>query len=575
MSRASLKVLLVRPTLSMDATVRKLAACSRAVAFPGVAVVVDEGEHILGVVTDGDVRRAYARDFDFSRPVSEVMTSDPFTVRDTVALNEVVLLAMRRAQARGQKVERTIRHVLVSDLEGKLVDVYDFVELITGLPIPLRRVAVVGVGFIGLTLAATLANQGHLVTGFDIDEKTISALNKGDLPFNEPGLEDILKVNRASEVISFETELAAASHAIYIICVGTPLDDDGKPDVRAVERACEDVAKQMERGAIVILRSTVPVGTTRTVCLPILEAKSGLKCGTDFSLAFAPERTVEGNALREIRELPQIIGGFTDMCRQKISEFWATICPSIIQVESLEAAEIVKLANNTFRDLSFAFANEVALTCAQFNINASGLVRAANEGYPRNKMAMPSAGVGGYCLTKDPLLFDYSTRKYLGRSSLGFDARAINELASQYPMDVVIEFSSVTGRALHNMRILIVGLAFKGEPETNDTRASVAVSLGHNLQDGGALVFAWDAVVEPAAIVRLGFETISNLRDGVADADVVLIMNNHRANFAPKTYVGDGRTKLIFDGWALLDPKEVARESGIEYATMGYRSFVS
>jgi nucleotide sugar dehydrogenase len=573
MSRASLKVLLVLPTLSLDETVRELAACSTAVAFPGVAVVVDEAEKILGVVTDGDIRRAYARDFDFSKPVGDAMTREPFTVNDTIALDEVVLQASRWAQARGRTVEKTIRHVLVADTKGKLVDVYDFIELLTSLPIPLRRVAVIGMGFVGLTLAATLANQGHLVTGFDIDKKTTSALNEGELPIHEPGLEDILDVNRARAAIRFESELGSGSYSIYIICVGTPLGDDGNPDIRAVEKASADVAKQMERGAIVILRSTVPVGSTRGVCLPILEAASGLKCGTDFSLAFAPERTVEGNALREIRELPQVIGGFTALCRQKVSEFWSTICPSTIQVESLESAEIVKLANNTFRDLSFAFANEVALICSQFNINASELVRAANEGYPRNMLALPSAGVGGYCLTKDPLLFDHSVRKHLGRSSLGYHSRAVNELAGQYPVDVVTEFANATGRELRDLQILIVGVAFKGEPETNDTRGSVAVSMGHTMQEGGAKVLAWDAVVEGPEIVRLGFEAISDLRDGVADADVVLILNNHRANIAPKIYVGDGRRKLIFDGWALLDPKEVARESGLEYATMGYRSF--
>ena len=164
-----------------------------------------------------------------------------------------------------------------------------------------------------------------------------------------------------------------------------------------MERVSTLVGNFLKEGDLVILRSTVPVSTCRNIVLPILEEKSKLTCGEDFHLTFAPERTIEGKALEELKSLPQIIGGYSKECVNIASNFFRYLSPHIVAVESLEEAEMIKLVNNTFRDLSFAFANELVYICDKFNLDTTKIIKDASEGYPRNKLPLPGF-VGGYCL---------------------------------------------------------------------------------------------------------------------------------------------------------------------------------
>ena len=200
--------------------------------------------------------------------------------------------------------------------------------------------------------------------------------------------------------------------------------------MRPIENAIRSVSVYL-KGDHVMIRSTVPVGTTRNFIIPKLNNLSKLKAGKDFYVSFVPERVVEGNALRELRSLPQIVGGLTSACLNRASKFWSTITPTIIRTSSLEASELVKLANNSFRDLSFAFANELAFVAGKFNLNAFDLIKAANNGYPRNKIPSPSPGVGGYCLTKDPILFSSSISRKKNDVMLSKVGRVVNERATK------------------------------------------------------------------------------------------------------------------------------------------------
>ena len=222
----------------------------------------------------------------------------------------------------------------------------------------------------------------------------------------EPGLKDMLNVNQDRKQITFTSQLGEDHHSVYIIAVSTPLNEDNLPSLDSLNDVIHFIASRLRRGDQIMLRSTVPVGTTREVVIPLLENMSALKAGEDFHVTFAPERTVEGRAMHELQRLPQIIGAYSPSCMRHSSEFWSSMTPSIVRTASLEASEIVKLANNTFRDLSFAFANEIALLADQYNVDAFEVIRAANDGYPRNPIPTPSPGVGGYCLTKDPLIFN-------------------------------------------------------------------------------------------------------------------------------------------------------------------------
>ena len=264
-------------------------------------------------------------------------------------------------------------------------------------------VVVLGLGYVGLTLGTVFAEEGAHVIGVDINETVIDMLSNGIPHFYEPGLEE--KLFACTERLEFRTTIPPLiAPATYVISVGSNISKHGEPDYSHIERASEHISKALKQGDMVILRSTVPIGTTRNRVIPILEKHSHLKAGNDFFVAFAPERTIEGKALEELRTLPQMIGGYSLACRQKAEQFFSKISQHIVLLDTLEEAELAKLISNAYRDLSFAFANSIALIASEHNINISTVINAANDGYKRNNIPLPSPGVGGYCLSKDPQL---------------------------------------------------------------------------------------------------------------------------------------------------------------------------
>jgi UDP-N-acetyl-D-mannosaminuronic acid dehydrogenase len=355
-----------------------------------------------------------------------------------------------------------------------------------------------------------------------------------------------------------------------IIAVGTPLNEQGVASMVALEQVCQSVGSRLRRGDIVILRSTVPVGTTRTLVIPLLESISGLKAGKGFHVAFCPERTVEGKAIQELSSLPQIVGGATDMCVDKASAFWAAVTDTIVRADSLEASELVKLINNSYRDLSFAFANGLALLADNYNIDTARLIAAANEGYPRNPIPVPSPGVGGYCLTKDPFLYA-SVNSELGHAELSRLGRKVNEEAGRYPVTVLETFAYGMKRKVESLRVLLIGMAFKGNPETNDLRGSVSVSIARELIQRGCNVQCFDAVIGEQELRNHGLNP-ARMNEALSNSDAVLVLNNHEKNI-PINFlqsIGSGGAVLVFDGWSLLERHEAEKYPGVIYANLGY-----
>lgn len=563
-------VVVARPGDSIDATFRTMAARSKQVEHAGLAVVLDDAGCLLGVLTDGDLRRAYARDISFEEPVSEIMVRDPVTLPATIHKDAVVAEVYRQVRRAGRHSSDWIRHVLLLDELGRLVDVLDFFDLLQTQGGGQQKVAVFGMGYVGLTLAVSLANRGHQVTGIDVRSELVEQLAVGKPHVHEPGLREMLKVNLGRQQIDFDTTLGAHRQSVYLIAVGTPLDPKGRPDLGALNSVVDAIGILLKRGDQVMLRSTVPMGTTRQCVVPKLEELSGLRAGEDFHVAFAPERTIEGRAMHELRTLPQVIGGLTPRCVRKAAEFWATLTPSVVQVASLEASELVKLANNTYRDLSFAFANELALLADIANVDAFDLIRAANEGYPRNPIPFPSPGVGGYCLTKDPILFGSSLDGQRDDVILGRAGRSVNERAGLYAVEVLQRFADRIGKPLADMSVLIVGVAFKGEPETTDMRGAISLDVAAKLEGRIACLKVWDAVVVAKELCSFGLSPVENLDVAIAEADAVLLLNNHRQNIDSEAFQLEATARLIFDGWHQLDAGEVEKISGLTYATMGY-----
>jgi UDP-N-acetyl-D-mannosaminuronic acid dehydrogenase len=533
----------------------------------GIAVVIDEAGKVAGVVTDGDVRRGLSRDVSVDAPVEEIARFDPVTIDYRLSHKMMRQAVIEKARLRGTDYRKYDKLVLI-DEAGRLKDVVRLADILTSL-IEEKNVAVYGMGFVGLTLACTFANAGLSVVGVDTNETVLAKLKMNQPTFYEKGLESLLLSLADSNPLKLTSKAGEHAADIHVVSVGTPVGKDKLPDMGMIRTIAKTISGVLKRGDLVVLRSTVPVGTTRKEVLPVLES-GGLVAGRDFFLAFAPERTAEGNALEELRVLPQIVGGFDSASVEMTARLFGEITNTIVEVGSLEAAEMVKLMNNTFRDLVFSFANEVAFLCDDFNADAFRLIQAANEGYPRNPIPLPSPGVGGLCLSKDSYLYSNPQAGIMHKPTLGKASRAINSQGATYVLAKLEKFAARHGLDSKNMKVLLVGLAFKGMPETSDYRDSVALELAQSLEKSNLTIK--DFVVSEADIKALGYTAGGDLADAVSAADAILVMNNHYLNNkfnVVQALQGRKRPTLLFDGWHMFNRREL-EGMGVTYATMGY-----
>lgn len=533
-----------------------------------LCLITNESSKLKGVLNSNDILQLLSKGISGSTSLKDVMIEDPVYAFADDSYQTILDKVTEQVSARTNGRKKYTRYIPILNPDLSIVDVIDFYELISKLPSKGANVAVYGLGFVGLTLAVTLANRGHFVKGIDNNNNLINQLSKGIPHVHEPRMQEMLQKAITESTISFANEITDKHCDVSVISVGTPIDLNSCVSLDALESVTKNIGRGLRRGDLVMLRSTVPVGTSRALVIPLLEKESGLTCGKDFSLAFTPERTVEGNAMKEITSLPQILGGFSPSCLNKASSFWQTITDNVVSLESLEASELVKLLNNSFRDLSFSFANAFSLLADKYNIDSSKVIQAANEGYPRDKIPRPSPGVGGYCLTKDPLLYG-SVFPSLPHNKLARMGREANEEASNYPMDVILRYIQREKLSLNDLTIVVAGIAFKGLPETNDMRGSIGLQLTKNLKKKGSNIYAFDAVVSNQEIEKFKLKSVNNYSD-LERIDALIIMNNHPLNIQDGFLSSINRKLLIFDGWSLYDRKVVESYKNVTYSNMGY-----
>ena len=292
------------------------------------------------------------------------------------------------------------------------------------------------------------------------------------------------------------------------------------PNLDRIRMAVQRLAVGFGPDPLVILRSTVSIGTTRNIVLPEIRRHA-----QRFGLAFCPERTIEGKAIPEMRSLPQVVGGLDDESAARAEALFRLITPKIVRVSSLEAAEMIKLINNTYRDLTFAFANEVALIAERMGLSAAEMIHAANVDYPRSNVAQPGF-VGGPCLEKDALILIDSLKKIDFKPKVIEEARKINQALPDHVATADHPGASAASAALRPRQILITGFAFKGRPATEDVRGSAAIPLMRRLQSSRIEVWGHDFVTPEKVIADLGARACT-LEEGFEEADGVVIMNNH------------------------------------------------
>src|SRR3989344_1593971 len=440
----------------------------------GIVLVLDKTKKLLGVATEGDIRRALSRGIPMETQVAKAMNRNPFLVEGPKTSLEIISLVVDKIRKENWHKDR-LDKIIVVDKQRKILDLLSFYDLWQQSDTRFKHIGVVGLGYVGLTLGITLADLGFKVKGLDKNTVVENSIQKGSHPFFELGLESLLRdhLNKNFKVVS--NFRGANNCDIYFISVGTPLNRENKPDLKYLGSAAEQLGKVLKYGDTVILRSTVPVGTTRDFVAPILEKSSGLKAGEGFFIAFAPERTIEGKALEELRHLPQVIGGFNHRSAELASSVFSFMTNATVLVDSLEEAEMVKLVNNTYRDVTFAFANEVALIAERWGVDTHRVIDAANYGYDRARVPKPSPGVGGYCLEKDPYIFIDSAGKKGYIPLLFQNARAVSELMVNHVLSEIESFLKKEKKQAQKTKIVILGFAFKGKPVTSDVRGSSTI----------------------------------------------------------------------------------------------------
>jgi UDP-N-acetyl-D-mannosaminuronic acid dehydrogenase len=435
-------------------------------------------------------------------------------------------------------------------------------------------IGIVGLGYVGLTLATVLAETGNSVIGVEKRLNVVERANQGIPHFSEAGLDDSLA--RAIQ----SGKLVASQHFpddvvcdAYIITVGTPLSSRGLVRIDMIEAATAEVAANMGDGALVVLRSTVKVGTTRHTVSPILAAS-----GKRFDIAMCPERTLEGEALQELRELPQIIGADEPSVADRAAAVFRSLTNSIVLVSSPETAEIIKLVDNIFRDVQFGFANEVARLCDAFDVNAHEVIAAGKLGYQRTNVALPGL-VGGPCLEKDPHILLQSARERGIDLEITSAARLVNERQPAETVQFIAERISKRDLAFP-LKISILGMAFKGIPATDDLRGSMSVKVLDQLKKArpDAEIGLFDPVIVADDLAaRFPDERVfSRIGDALSGASVVIIANNHPAlgRISPRTmseFIAPNG--FIFDYWNHFSHLP-ASELGDSYFAVGNSSVV-
>jgi UDP-N-acetyl-D-mannosaminuronic acid dehydrogenase len=433
-----------------------------------------------------------------------------------------------------------------------------------------RDVCVMGLGYVGLTLAVVMADVGFRIHGIEIRESVVRSLEQGEPHFQEPGLAGrlarVLKSGRLSVSQHIPGDMEAS---VYVVTVGTPLDKDGKVRVSMIINVVREIAHHLKDGDMVVMRSTVELGTTRNVVKPILDAT-----GRRYDLVFCPERTLEGQALRELRELPQIVGGHDRDSRIRAAQVFQFLTPTVVQVSSLETAELIKLIDNAQRDVHFGLSNEVARISDVIGVSAVEVIRAGKLGYPRTNLAMPGP-VGGPCLEKDSFILANGLKALGLVPDIIMTARHAN--ACQ-PAEVVTRLQALCGKLTAFPAapvITLAGIAFKGRPETDDLRGTMARPILASLRDAfpAAQFRGFDALVAPQTIRdTFGLDPVASIAGAFAGAHLVVIANNHPCFEAmPLSAMAESmaRPAVIFDFWNNFGAAHVELPPEVIYTGLG------
>ena len=441
------------------------------------------------------------------------------------------------------------------------------------------RVAVIGLGYVGLPLAAVLANtDGFEVTGIQRRSARsgwkIDALNRGEAPVNgiEPELGRMVVEAVEKGSLRASDEFTAVGEAdVVAITVQTPIDERKKPVLSHLEDACIEIGARLREGSLVCLESTVPPGTTEYFVRPILEEESGLKAGREFSLVHSYERVTPGRLIFNLVNLPRVVGGYTDGCTERGVEFYSCFSKGGVYGVDCLTAEVSKLVENSYRDVNIALANELSKLCGSLGVDyytVKGLVNALpnieGASNPVRHLHDPGAGVGGHCLPKDSHLLMYGAGRF---GSTRIDtrllraAREINDSMPGRMLGLIEDAMDEADRSLTDSKVAVLGLAYR--EDTDDCRNSPTLGLLRGLRS--------EVAVHDPYIPEHPEVKVRPLLDTIIGSDCLVVMTRHSSyrELELPCIASMMRTRVIVDGRNLFDPGECIDE-GFVYRGIGH-----
>jgi UDP-N-acetyl-D-glucosamine dehydrogenase len=383
---------------------------------------------------------------------------------------------------------------------------------------------IIGLGYVGLPLAVELVRAGYKVLGYDVNQRVVEGLNAGKSHIKDVKDADLREILATGRFEATTDGARLAEPDAISICVPTPLSKYKDPDVSFIVAATEAVKATLRRGQAIILESTTYPGTTREIMLPALES-TGLTVGDDFFLAFSPERVDPGNAKYHTRNTPKVVGGITEACRQVCCALYQPAIDTLVPVSSTEAAELVKLLENTFRSVNIGLVNEMAIVCDKLGVDVWEVIEAAATKPFGFMKFTPGPGLGGHCIPIDPHYLAWKMR------GLNYKTRFIDiagEVNSEMPLFWVrktIDTLNMNGKAMRDARILVVGVAYK--KDIDDMRESPALDIIKLLEQYGAKVSYHDPYVPALEENGHTFASVPLTGQALAAADCVLIVTDH------------------------------------------------
>lgn len=427
------------------------------------------------------------------------------------------------------------------------------------------KIGIIGLGYVGLTLAVAAASNGIEIYGIETNSYIKDCLRDNHAHFYEPGLDYLIKRCNGKTLYVVDAFPEEVVFDAFIITVGTPLKKEGKePNFEYIRSALQSIQKVYDGSQLVILRSTVSVGTTRKIVLPFLADMCG-KSEEELLVSMCPERTLEGKAVEELTHLPQIISGNNEQSVEAAQILFRKMTPCVVEASSLEEAELIKLYCNTYRDMTFAIGNAFCMAAQEFKVDGGLVIEHANYGYTRSNIAKPGF-VAGPCLEKDAYILINNMPKCASRDFI-LAARNFNESLEE----LTVRWVNERMKPDSNKAVTLSGMAFKGQPETSDLRGSSSVYIAEKLKKAGYRLNLHDFTAIPEEMRALGLgKCFDDLYEACEDAGLLLVLNNHRKYASVM-----GHDLLLYerDGFEILDAWGVCTElhyyDGIKISTLG------